>query len=62
MAKTDAVKAAQFKVERMRADCASLFGISMSTFDGATHGLDGEYTVEEMKIIIQKWMEKEVEV
>ncbi len=61
MAKSEAAKAAQFTVQRMRADCSILFGVSASTFDGATHGLDGEYTVEEMKTIIQKWMKKEVE-
>ncbi len=60
MAKNEAEKAAKFTVERLRMACTSLFGVSTSTYDGATHGLKGEYTVEEMKSIIQKWMKKEV--
>lgn len=52
----------KFTIDRLRADSSKLFGVSTSTFDGATHELDGEYTVEEMKNIIQKWMKKEVKV
>jgi hypothetical protein len=55
-----AEKVPKFTIDRLRADCSKLFGVSTSTFDGATHGLKGEYTVEEMKSIIQKWMKKEV--
>ena len=39
----------------LRKNCLALFGVTVSTFDGATHGLDGEYTVEEIKEKINKW-------
>lgn len=52
---------AKFSVERLRKDCSKLFGVSISTYDGATHGLDEEYSVEEMKNIINNWLKKEVE-
>ncbi len=34
----------KFSIERLRADCHALFGITPSTFDGAVYGLTGEYT------------------
>lgn len=49
-----------FPVERLRENCGKLFGISQSTFDGAAYGLNGEYTVKEMKSLIEKWKTKEV--
>lgn len=49
-------------IENLRRSCVKLFGVSPSTFDGATHGLPAgsKYTVEEMKATIDKWLEKEV--
>lgn len=52
--------AAKFSVEKLRENCLTLFGVTTSTFDGATNGLGGEYTVEEMKDKIAKWQNKEV--
>lgn len=49
----------KFTIEKLRENCYAVFGISKSTFDGATYGLDGEYTVEEMKTAIEKWQNKE---
>lgn len=49
-----------FPVERLRENCAKLFGVSQSIFDGAAYGLSGEYTVKEMKSLIEKWKTKEV--
>lgn len=37
-----------------------LFGIGTAAYAGATHGLEGEYTVEEMRQIINSWKNKEV--
>lgn len=60
VAETATATAAKFTVERLREKCFALFGVTTSTFDGATYGLDGEYTVEEMKDKIAKWQNKEV--
>lgn len=47
-------------LENLRRSCVKLFGVTPSTFDGATVGLDGKFTVEEMKAIIEGWLDKEV--
>ena len=48
--------AAKFPIERLRRDCAKLFKVTTSTYDGATYGLKGEFTVEEMQNHIKKWL------
>ena len=48
----------KFPIEKLRANCLKLFGVTSSTFDGATYGLKGEYTVEEIKNTIEKWGKK----
>lgn len=48
-----------FSIEKLRNNCMKLFGISVSTFDGVSHGLNGEYTIAEMKKIIAAWQNKE---
>lgn len=58
--KTPTVASPKFSIEKLRANCKKLFGVSVSTFDGATYGLNGEYTVADMKSIISKWQNKEV--
>lgn len=60
VAETATANAPKFPVARLREKCYALFGVTTSTFDGATYGLDGEYTVEEMKDKIAKWQNKEV--
>lgn len=50
----------KFPLEKLRENCLKLFGVTQSTFDGASHGLSGEYTVSEMKKIIAVWQNKEV--
>jgi len=50
----------KFKIERLRRDCLRLFGVTFSTFDGATFGLTDMYTVEEMHGIIDNWQNKQV--
>lgn len=58
----EATPAAERKitVAKLREACVTLFDISPSTFDGAAYGLEGEYTVEEMRGIINDWLNKEV--
>lgn len=50
----------KYPVEKLRANCRELFDVSSSTFAGATYGMTGEYTVEEMKAHINAWKAKGV--
>ena len=49
-----------FPLERLRRDCFKLLGVTTSTFDGATFGLDGEFTVDGIKKIIENWQNKPI--
>ena len=67
MAKQDKVETAEavqtapkFSVEKLRENCMTLFGVTTSTFDGATHGVSGEFTVDEMKNTIEKWQNTKI--
>lgn len=51
---------AKFSIEKLRANCRKLFGVSSCVFAGATAGMTGEYTIEEIKTHIEKWRRKEV--
>lgn len=53
-------QAAKFPIKKLAANCRQLFGVSSCVFAGATHGLTGEYTVDEMKDRIEKWKKQEV--
>lgn len=54
-------KERKIPLDKLRRSCVKLFGISPSTFDGAAVGLtESNYTVGEMKAIIDKWLAKEV--
>lgn len=51
----------KFPLEVLKRDCVKLYKISSSTFVGATTSLpDGEYTIEEVRTVINKWLKKEV--
>lgn len=52
--------APKFTVEKLKPYALKLFGVSVSTFVGATYNLSGEYTVEEMRSHINNWLKKEV--
>jgi len=50
-----------FKPSALQKYCRKLFGVSTATFVGATTGIaDKEYTVNEMKGIIEEWCRQEV--
>lgn len=49
-----------FTLERLRRDCYKLFGITPSTFDAATYGLTGSYTVDGLKKEIQEFQNRQV--
>lgn len=51
----------KFTLENLGRHCRELFGVSTVTFAGATSGIEQkEYTVKEIKDIINKWCKKEV--
>lgn len=48
-----------YTVEQLRQSARNLFGVSQSTYDGATYGLTGEFTVEAMRKHIENWLKEE---
>lgn len=54
--------AQKFPIERLAKACRTLFNVSASTFAGATAGMTGEYTVNEMQQHINDWLGKEARV
>lgn len=52
--------APKFTVERLGQECRKLFDVSQCVYAGATYGLEGEYTVEEMRARIENWKQMEV--
>lgn len=50
----------KFTIEKLKQNCLSIFGVSTSTFVGATYGMTGKYTVEEMKTHIETWKKEAV--
>lgn len=47
----------KYALEKLRANCFQLFGVSEPVFIGATTGLaDGEYSVSEIKTTIAGWL------
>jgi hypothetical protein len=50
-----------FPLEKLRANCKELFGVTDSTFAGATYGMTGSYTIEEIKAKIENWQRMEVQ-
>lgn len=51
----------KFPYAVLAANCVKLFGVTSSTFTGATIGKEnGEYTKSEMKSIIDAWMKKPI--
>lgn len=47
-------------IAKLRRSCVTLFGVTPSTFDGATVGMTGSYTVDEITATLKKWLDKEV--
>jgi len=50
----------KYSLDVLQKHCRKLFGVPTVVFVGATTGMTGEYTVEEIKSIIEKWCKKEV--
>ena len=55
----DAPTERKFSVGTLGEHCLELFGCSSATFAGATFGMEGEYTVSEMRERIEAWSRKE---
>lgn len=51
----------KFTIEKLKENCRQLFGVSTSTFAGASRGMAGTYTIEEMKAHIEAWKRKGVQ-
>ena len=59
---TEAKATPKFSVEQLGKNAYQLFGVTQSTYAGATFGLNADdvFTVQEMKDHIDKWLKKEV--
>lgn len=57
---TQGKTAKKYTVEKLQENCRQLFGVSTSTFAGATYGMTGTYTVEEMRVHLETWKKKGV--
>ena len=59
-------KESAFSLEQLSKNSTELFGVSASTFAGATYRLkdkaDARYTVAEMKAIIEKWQSSVIKI
>lgn len=53
-------KGRTYSVDKLEDNCLQLFNVTKSTFAGATYGLKGEYTIAELKEIIDKWLKEGV--
>ena len=51
-------KGVKFSVAELRVYAREVFGVSQSTFDGATCGAQGDFTVDEMKKLIEDWLKE----
>ena len=58
--KTDASDETKYEMSQLRTHCLSLFGVTTSTFDGATQGLTGSQTIAQIKKALLEWGGKEL--
>lgn len=58
-----APKPVKYSLARLRRDCRKLYGVSTSTFDGATVGYKptDEFTVAELGDIIKVWKDAPIQ-
>lgn len=58
--KKSAEPAQKFLIEKLRAGCIELFGVTSSTFDGAFYGCtETEMSIKDAKARINSWLGKE---
>lgn len=52
-------KEREFPYDVLKENARKLFGVSPSTFEGITDGMEGQkYTVSKMKAVIDTWLNK----
>lgn len=52
----------KFPLNILKHDCLRLYGVTLSTFVGATFDIpEGEYSIKEIESKIKTWLEKEAE-
>lgn len=56
---TTAAGEQKYPLDQLRKHTLKLFGVTSCAFDGATYGMAGEYSVEEIKKAIERWSAKE---
>lgn len=50
-------KEPRYKIEKLRENSMQLFGVTVSTFDGAMYGhKETEMTIKEARAVIDKWL------
>lgn len=49
----------KYAINQLRDNCLQLFGVGVSTFDGATCNIANKCTVDEIKNILKEWKKKE---
>ena len=49
----------KYSVESLGKHCLELFGVTSSTYAGATFDMEGEYTVQQMREHIEAWKKRE---
>lgn len=50
----------RYDINKLELNCLQLFGVSTSTYAGATYKMTGKYTVKEMIAHIEAWKKKGV--
>lgn len=51
----------KYPLDKLRESSKELFGVSMAVFDGALYGHSGEFSKEEIKKIIEAWLETPID-
>lgn len=51
----------KYPLKILKDNCVKLYGVTSSTFAGATKNIpDGKYSINEVRKIIKEWLKKEV--
>lgn len=50
----------RFSLDQLRENSVKLFGVTKSTFDGATVGMQGKFTVGDINKKIKAWQNKPI--
>lgn len=56
----DSTGVQKYSIESLRASCVTLFGVSKSTFDGATYGVNEPISTDEAKRLISDFKKTKI--